>query len=89
MLVRGGKRTKKDTNKKSERKIANLSIFPINPFEISNQILRDPTGFPPDPVPGYSEPEFGCPETPNYHPAEGWVLGSFKGVLDRQKREGI
>eukprot|EP00008_Paramoeba_atlantica_P003007 CAMPEP_0201488874 /NCGR_PEP_ID=MMETSP0151_2-20130828/20005_1 /ASSEMBLY_ACC=CAM_ASM_000257 /TAXON_ID=200890 /ORGANISM="Paramoeba atlantica, Strain 621/1 / CCAP 1560/9" /LENGTH=438 /DNA_ID=CAMNT_0047874265 /DNA_START=50 /DNA_END=1366 /DNA_ORIENTATION=- len=36
---------------------------------VRNLLLHD-AGFPPDPVPGYYEVPFGCPQTSNYHPAE-------------------
>lgn len=36
---------------------------------VRNLLLHN-SGYPPDPVPGYSDPTFGCPATSQYHPPE-------------------
>jgi len=36
---------------------------------VRNLLLHN-AGFPPDPNPDYWYPEFGCPQTVNYHPSQ-------------------
>lgn len=36
----------------------------------SRNLLLHNAGFPPDPVPNYWAPEFGCPATAQWHPAQ-------------------
>lgn len=36
----------------------------------SRNLLLHNAGFPPDPVPNYWDPAFGCPATSEYHPEQ-------------------
>ena len=52
---------------------------------VRNLLLHN-AGFPPDPVPGYSDPSFPCPQNANYHPAQEFscVTTIFNDLLFNQ-----
>lgn len=52
---------------------------------VSRNCLLHDAGYPPDPVPDYWNPAFGCPATADYHPAETFDCNEkiFQSLLDQ------